>query len=87
MLCRLEMGNLPRPLAGAERSDGRPTVGRLEPSKGLLVLSHRRTNKSRNHPESPKIENLLQLCAGIGRNGRAGPNALWTCSSFPENDE
>ena len=34
LLSRLEMGNLPRPLAGTERSDGRPRVGRLEPSKG-----------------------------------------------------
>ena len=38
MLSRLEMGNLPRPPAGAERSDGRATVGRL-PFTGLLVPS------------------------------------------------
>lgn len=46
LLSRLEMGKVPRPPAGAERSDGRPTVGRLEPSKGPFspVFSENQTS-------------------------------------------
>ena len=93
LLARLEMGNLPWPFAGADRSDARPTVGRLEPFKGLLDPSEKqqvyksRISKETLHLRRKNLKKLLQLCAGIGRKCRAGPNALWTCSSFPENDE